>query len=299
MLISIVIPVLNQCEYLEEAILSVLNQDHLEKELIIIDGGSQDGTLAIIEQYGSSIAYWVSEPDFGQSDAIKKGMEKAQGEIVNWLNADDYLLPNALSRIHEAFVNSNAEVVCSKVLRQRQGVGMENEISQTRLERCTEKTIAYCSMGQPGQFYLRRVWNLLGGVSLEYNYSMDKDLWIRYLIKFGQSKVKVVDFESAIFRVHPGSKTSSNVEGFEREDRRIEEMFFQQIQFSGNLMLLQSYFKGKAAVKAYINSNYQESRKLAWKAITGGAIDSKGLLLCFLKVLLFPGFLINLIRKIK
>ena len=299
MFISIVIPVLNQEEYLEEAILSVLSQDHEEKELIIIDGGSNDRTIEVIRKYEKQISYWVSEPDFGQSDAIRKGMKKAKGEIVNWLNADDYLLPQALSKVNEVFSKSNFEVVCSKVLRLRQGKGMEDEFSQTRLESCTEKTIVYGSMGQPGQFYLKRIWEELGGVSTEFHYSMDKDLWIRYLAKYGHDKVAVVSFSTAVFRLHSGSKTENDGGRFKEEDKRIELRVKEQNKIAGDVLLLQSYYFGKESMDLYAQASYQEARKLAWKAIRGGAWDTKGLVVCFLKVLLLPGFLINWIRSTK
>ena len=96
-LISVVIPSFNQAKYIEKSILSVLNQDYPNKELIIIDGGSNDGTVEILKKYDGYIKYWISENDKGQSDALNKGFKVCSGDIYAWLNSDDLFLPNAFS----------------------------------------------------------------------------------------------------------------------------------------------------------------------------------------------------------
>ena len=97
--ISIITPSLNQGQFIEDAILSVKNQNYPNFEHIVIDGGSTDNTLEVLEKYPHLI--WVSEPDKGQSDAINKGFRRATGDIMAWLNADDYYLPDALKKITE------------------------------------------------------------------------------------------------------------------------------------------------------------------------------------------------------
>ncbi len=93
--ISIVMPSFNQVDFIERSILSVLNQQYPNLQFIIIDGGSTDGTLDVIEKYAVHIDYWISEKDKGQSDALNKGFKCADGEIFGWLNSDDLYLPNA------------------------------------------------------------------------------------------------------------------------------------------------------------------------------------------------------------
>ena len=93
--ISIVMPSYNQVQFIERSILSVLNQDYPNIELIIIDGGSNDGTVEVIKKYEKHITFWVSEKDKGQSDALNKGFKHCTGEIYGWLNSDDLYLPNA------------------------------------------------------------------------------------------------------------------------------------------------------------------------------------------------------------
>ena len=93
--ISIVMPSYNQVQFIERSILSILNQDYSNTELIIIDGGSEDGTIEIIKKYEDKITLWISEKDQGQSDALNKGFKHCTGEIYGWLNSDDIYLPNA------------------------------------------------------------------------------------------------------------------------------------------------------------------------------------------------------------
>lgn len=105
--ITIVTPSYNQGQFLEETILSVLNQDYPNLEYIIIDGGSTDNSVDIIKKYENHLTYWVSEKDNGQTHAINKGFRKATGDILNWLNSDDTLLPGAISSIARCFASNS------------------------------------------------------------------------------------------------------------------------------------------------------------------------------------------------
>src|SRR5579862_8034570 len=104
--ITIVTPSYQQAAYVEETLRSVLLQNYPALEYIVIDGGSSDGSANLIERYASRLAYWHSQRDHGQADAINQGFDRATGEIVGWLNSDDFLLPGALFAVAQAFQQS-------------------------------------------------------------------------------------------------------------------------------------------------------------------------------------------------
>jgi len=297
MLISIIIPVLNQVKYLEEAIVSVLEQDYTPKELIIIDGGSTDGTVDVIKKYQSEINYWISEADQGQSDAIQKGIAKAKGEIVNWLNADDYLLPNAFSKLAIQFADPSIQVVCAKVKRKKEGSVFDQELSQTTLKKKAEQTLVWTSIGQPGHFYRREVWNKLQGLNRAFHFSMDKELWCRYLVSSGQGNVRMLDQAVAVFRLHSNSKTANDTNGFWAEDQLICEMIRSANSAKVNMDLVKAYEKGKNALINYERGEYSIARQQLWMAIKAKAWDGPGFLFCYFKVLFLPTFVINFLRS--
>ena len=214
--ISIITPSFNQADYIEQTICSVLDQEYHNLEYIIIDGGSTDKSAEIIKKYSKYLSYWISEPDKGQSDAINKGYNKATGDVINWLNSDDYYEPGSLDKIGAVFSDTTVNIYCgiSRIF----GNGIEYQSKGTDIYPGNlEKTIGWARIDQPETFMRKKVWDKLGSVDTRLHYLMDRELWIRYLLHFGFDGIVKSDELIANFRLHPGSKTVSQSDQFVRE----------------------------------------------------------------------------------
>jgi glycosyltransferase involved in cell wall biosynthesis len=211
--ISIITPSFNQGQYIEETILSVLNQGYPNLEYIIIDGGSTDNTVDIIKKYEPWITYWVSERDKGQSHAINKGLERATGVVFNWLNSDDYYLPNALLTVGKAFRDdTDLNVYCGRE-NHKSSTGYDHITDGTTICESLEETIATAHNNQPPTFFRLDVVKKLGGIKEELYFCMDADLWVNYLVQYGIEKgIKRDDFITNVFRIHPKAKTSKDTD---------------------------------------------------------------------------------------
>ena len=173
--ISIVTPSFNQAQYLEETIRSVLLQGYPNLEYIIIDGGSTDGSVEIIKKYEPWLTYWVSEPDSGQSHAINKGFRKSTGEIMAWINSDDYYEGDAFSTIAETFImTTNTLWVAGKCefidIDGQKSNGWGKPIEQI------ERWFVGPVVMQPGVFWRRALWNCTQGAEPAHGiHSKDRD----------------------------------------------------------------------------------------------------------------------------
>ena len=219
--ISIITPSFNQGQYIEQTILSVINQQYPNLEYIIIDGGSSDNTVDIIKKYESYITYWVSEPDKGQSDALNKGLIKCTGEIFNWINSDDYLEENALFEIAQAFNKNNTDIVCgySRIFNDKEKVTILEH--RTQLFSSVEATMVEQKINQQGMFYRLDIIRELGGINPNLHYVMDLELWWRYLSSIGQKNIRLIDKLIAHFRIHDDSKTGAFEQRFRNEEKAI------------------------------------------------------------------------------
>lgn len=206
--ISIITPSYNQGKFIEQTIQSVLSQNYPNLEYIIIDGGSTDNTLEIIKKYEDKIAYWVSEPDNGQADAINKGLERATGEIVNWLNSDDILLPNALNTIVEEFTNNP---YASFIYGDTNQINENGEIIYTvKVVNFKKNVLLYGRIlgVQPSIFFRKNVWKKLGFLDEKYKFCMDIEYWIRAAMN--NLVFSPVYKTIASNRFHPYTKTIKN-----------------------------------------------------------------------------------------
>ena len=180
--ISIVVPSFNQGGYIRQCIESILVQNYTSVELIIIDGGSQDDSIDIIREYKSQIHYWVSEPDNGQSNAINKGFKRASGDLVAWLNSDDFYLPDALAEVSKAYKQrSDASFYFGNGFRVNQS-GKKKELffRNGYIEFNRELlTHGLNYILQPATFINASYLQKIDYLDESLHYGMDSDLWMR------------------------------------------------------------------------------------------------------------------------
>jgi glycosyltransferase involved in cell wall biosynthesis len=213
-LISIVVPTLNQGEFIEETLASIAGQQWPQLELIVIDGGSTDNTRAIVENYRHVVTHFVSEPDRGQAHAINKGMRVARGSILAWLNSDDYYLPLALARAANALGDlSRPRLVygdCLMLFEERGTAKVARAKSFDRQALTTESLIT-----QPSAFWTRDVWEKTGGLTEKYHFVLDWDWWVRAA---EHAELLPLNQCLSVFRFHKRHKTGS------RDPRRLAEV---------------------------------------------------------------------------
>lgn len=207
-LVSIITPSFNQGQFLEQTLRSVLEQDYPHLEYLVIDGGSTDGSLAIIQRHASRLAYWVSESDRGQAHAINKGLQRARGELLGWLNSDDLLLPGTVSRAVETFTNHpQVDVVYGRLER----IDEQNRLVSTPIlpkDRVTfnlSLVIGECVVNQPGSFWRRSATKKVGYLDESLIYALDYEYWIRMALS-GMAFLRL-DEPVARFRLSSASKT--------------------------------------------------------------------------------------------
>ncbi|OAI55571.1 hypothetical protein AYO48_03350 [Gaiella sp. SCGC AG-212-M14] len=216
---QIVIPNLNQGDYIGSAIESVLREAVDEPvELVVVDGGSHDGSVKIAHDARDSNSaakiIVLSEPDDGQSDAINKGMALGRGEIVSWLNADDALMPEALSLVSRVF-EKQPELVAlyGNVVYIDEDGSRLYELREQEFD-VDDLLWGPCFVPQPAAFIARWAWDVAGGVRRDLHYAMDLDLWLR-LAALGP--IRRVDRALAVFRVHSQSKSVAGSKASRRE----------------------------------------------------------------------------------
>ena len=204
--IAIVTPSYNQARFLKATIDSVLDQNYPKLSYHVQDGGSADGSVAILDSYGDRIS-WRSHPDKGQADAINLGFENIDCDIMAYLNSDDVLLPGTLAYVADFFDRRpDIDIVYGhRVFIDSDG----SEIGRAILPAHNDKALLYAGyIPQETMFWRRRVWNKLGGIDASFQYALDWEFELRAQaaqFKFARARRFI-----ACFRVHDQQKTTSN-----------------------------------------------------------------------------------------
>ena len=205
-LVSIVTPSFNQARFLESTIHSVLSQSYPRLEYIIVDGGSTDGSSDIIRKYSNKLAWWVSEKDQGQTEAINKGFAYAKGDILAWLNSDDTYLPGAVASAVQFFRDDSQLGLVygdANFINEAGQVIGKFHAAQTNLHLLRQ---GYVHIPQQASFFRGDLWRAVGPLDPSFYFAMDYDLWVRISAR---SQVKYVPQTWANFRLHTAGKTIS------------------------------------------------------------------------------------------
>lgn len=216
--ISIVVPSFNQGRFIGATLQSIIDQRYPNLELIVVDGGSTDNTLSVIKQYETHLAWWVSEPDSGQTAAINKGFMHSTGEIMAWINSDDLVAPGALYLVANYFV-SHPEVQAiygNRVVIDEDGL----EIGRWILPWHSSRVLQWSDfVPQETLYWRRKAWNLVGGrLDESFRFAMDWDFLLR--LSAHQINIHHLPIFLGLFRIHKYQKTSMQMFSIGQEEIR-------------------------------------------------------------------------------
>jgi glycosyltransferase involved in cell wall biosynthesis len=223
--ISVVMPSFNQARFIERSLLSVLDQHYPNLELIVIDGGSSDGTVDIIRKYESRLAYWISEPDKGQSDALNRGFARASGEIYGWLNSDDLYMPMALHRVAEALLrNSGKSIVYGDWLT----IDANDRVFEHEFAfdfNLNQFKYEGFHINAQAAFWRRDVHRRFGGFDPDLHRTMDYQMLLAFGINEGETAFLRIPEALGCFRRHEDQKTQGFGAQVADEHRRLAERY--------------------------------------------------------------------------
>ncbi len=221
--ISIVTPSYNQAEFLERTLRSVLAQRDLVHEYFVLDGGSDDGSDAIIARHADRLDGWVSEPDEGQCDAIHRGFQQCTGDVLYWINSDDILLPGALARVHAVFNRRRELDVVTGW-----GLAIDRHDYVVHVRRRPHDApwrarLGYIRVIQPSCFFRRALYHEVGGLDRQLQCTLDTDLWYRMFR--ATDRWGGADAYLAAYRLHPEAKGSTLRQRYAEERRMMRERY--------------------------------------------------------------------------
>lgn len=210
-------PSYNQDKYIEQTLRSVLEQDYPHIEHLVVDGLSTDSSVEIIKKYANQLTWWVSEKDSGQGEAINKGLSRAKGDIVAWLNSDDYYLPGTLSKVVKVFEeNSDVVMVYGDMLAVDEHGEIINTLKYHQLS--LQDLLCFQIVGQPSVFFRRDVLEQTGFLDTTFHFLLDHHLWIRIA---QEGKILHVPQTWSAARYHAEAKNRAKAAEFGQEAFRI------------------------------------------------------------------------------
>lgn len=236
--VSIVTPSYNQAQFLEETILSVLNQDYPNIEYIVVDGGSTEGSVEIIQKYADRLAYWVSEKDNGQAHAINKGWRRATGDIIAYLNSDDIYYPGAIRQAVVALAeHPSAGMVFSDALLIDEHGETLRELFASPFD--IHRLIAMEGfVPQPTAFIRRQVLDEVGLLDERLHMVMDYDLWVRLGLRY--EACYLPDVHLAAQREHGTAKSTAQINTFALERYRALNKVFSRSDIPDSIRAIRS-----------------------------------------------------------
>jgi glycosyltransferase involved in cell wall biosynthesis len=258
--ISIVTPSYNQASFIEETLHSVKDQSHPALEHIVVDGGSTDGSVSILQEYSRRPGWqhlkWISEPDSGQSDAVNKGFRMATGDVVGWLNSDDLYEGDSFARVLRAF---NENPLVDFIYGDYRIIDETGKTLISKKEIDFDWEIMLCGLNyiaQPNVFFRSRVFEELGHLNDSLHFAMDYEFWLRaasrgFLFQHIPSVL-------AACRWHQSAKTVSRNPRIEEELLAVREMYWNKRSFDNRLV--QSGYRKCWNVRARASRQWRKLR---------------------------------------
>lgn len=237
-LVTVVTPSFNQAEFLQATLRSVLGQSYPRIEYLVMDGGSDDGSREIIAAYGDQLAHWASEPDRGQAHAINKGLQRANGEIIGWLNSDDLYLPDTVAAAVAAFQRApDVDVVYGRLERiDAAGRPVPTPLlPKDRLTFGRDNALGECIVNQPGSFWRRSIMETVGYLNEDLRYVLDYEYWVRMVM--AGATFQRLERTMARFRLSQDSKTVGQTAQMAREHLAVIDAFLADPQTADSLVL--------------------------------------------------------------
>jgi glycosyltransferase involved in cell wall biosynthesis len=221
--LTVITPSFNQASYLERTLRSVLDQSYPDLEYIVVDGGSTDGSVGILERYSDQLAWWVSEPDRGQTHALNKGLERATGDVVAYINSDDYYLPEALATAARALDGASASWVAGACRFEDSEDPRRNHVWRPAPPPRSRAVwlLAPWSVPQPSSFWRRGVFERHGPFRQDLHYAFDTEHTLRLALA-GEPPELIPD-ELAVRYLH-GDAKSANDQPFQQEREAVVDL---------------------------------------------------------------------------